>query len=257
MSFYIESFMPGTSDTPSVVTLTLPSGKTFKGLLSSDVSIQLSNKFGNLLPGVEMLTDLAQALGAVNIPAWIGASAQAWRGTEPVKFNLEVYLVNYKPHLGYEKNIRELASLATISEGDGMYGGTSHLLVQVHGGYAPDAFASNKQHFTDKNQYFAQKNDQNVTGGPTEPEKIDNLESTGGTLWNDRGAQYKGTIKVKIGNRFTLPNLLLTSISITPSVVEVYSPTAGEKPKPLYYRISMGLMTCMSALHTDVDMMFT
>jgi hypothetical protein len=43
MSFYIENFMPGTSDTPSVVIITLPDTSQFKALLASEVSIQLGN----------------------------------------------------------------------------------------------------------------------------------------------------------------------------------------------------------------------
>ena len=252
MTFYLDNFMPGTADTPSIVEITLPSNNVFKGLLSNEVTIQLSNKFGALLPGGEMLSDLAQAAGATNIPAWIGASAQGWRGTDPVKFNLEVFLVNYKPRLNYEERLRELAKLATISPGKGMWGGASHLTATVHGGYSPDVFASNKYQFISKDDVSLLSEDGNNL---TKKEKFEDMRSLGGIIAQGV-SDYTGTIKVKIGSNFSLNNLLLNNINITPSVVEVYSPSAGESPKPLYYRVSMGIITCRAALSTDVEKMF-
>ena len=260
MSFYIESFMPGTVDTPSVAKIILPSQKSFEALLSTDVSVQLSNRWGNLLPGVEMLSEIAQAVGAVNIPAWIGASVQGWRGTDPIRLNLEMFLVNYAPNLGYEEKLKELAKLATITESS-REDISEHFTQQVHGGYSTkaSAFATNKQHFLGNHtttDYVADK-DGNTNFG-SDSDKYGALKEVGQSLWEGKGgpAGYTGTITLRVGTRFELKNLLLTSISITPSVVEVCSHYVNEKPKPLYYKISMGVITCRTALYTDVDTMF-
>lgn len=258
MTFYIDSFMPGTADTPSIVTVTLPNKTSFKALLASEISIQMNNRFGNLLPGTEMLSDIAQLIGSVNIPGWIGASVQGWRGTDPIKFNIEMYLVNYKPKLGYESKLRELAKLATISPGEGMNGGASHLTYQVHGGYNPDAFASNKYQFIDNSSVA---NDPNISGlldNDQKKKQLGVMEAAGNDALElaKKGANHEGTLTIRIGTRFQLNNLLMTSLNITPSVVEVYSPTAGEQPKPLYYKVSISVMTCRAALFTDVEKMF-
>ena len=255
MTLYIEDLMPlmpGTVDTPSVAVITLPDKSSFQALLSSDVSVQLSNHFGNLLPGTEMLAGLAQAIGAVNIPSWIGASAQGWRGTDPIKFTLDMFLVNYKPHLNYEKSLKKLASLATISPSS-RTDALAHVTHQVHGGYQTNgsAFASNKEYLgKDPRDYLKNKPD-----GNTNPdEQYSNMETLGNQIIG--GAKFTGTLTIKIGSRFELSNLIMTSITITPSVVEVFSPTSGERPKPLYYKITASFMTCRSALYTDVNSMF-
>lgn len=260
MSFYIENFMPGTVDTPSIATIKLPSGSSFQGLLANDLSVQLSNSWGNLLPGVEMLSEIAQAVGAVNIPAWIGASVQGWRGTSPIKFSLELFLVNYKPHLDYEKKLKELAKLATVSRSS-RGGPSGHWTQQIHGGYSTtaSAFASNLQ-FLDRGNngmlsYLKNKIDGNLEA--SEVTRAENMQALGSAIWDGKGgsARFPGTLELKVGTRFELRELILTNISITSSSVEVYSPSVGEKPKPLYYKVSMGLMTCRTALYSDVDLM--
>lgn len=257
MTLYIEDFMPlmpGTLDTPSVAVIILPDGSSFQALLSSDVSIQLANHFGNLLPGTEILAGLAQAIGAINIPSWIGASVQGWRGTDPVKFSLDMFLVNYRPNLKYEKTLKKLASLATISPSS-RTGALAHVTHQVHGGYQTNgsAFASNKDYMDkDPLDYLKNKEDGNVT--ESDQDKYSNMGALGEQVLN--GAKFTGTLTIKIGSRFKLSDLIMTSITITPSIVEVFSPTSGERPKPLYYKINAGFMTCRSALHTDVNSMF-
>ena len=258
MTLYIEDLMPlmpGTVDTPSVAVITLPDRSSFQALLSSDVSVQLSNHFGNLLPGTEMLAGLAQAIGAVNIPSWIGASVQGWRGTDPIKFTLDMFLVNYKPGLKYESTLKKLASLATVSPSS-RTGASAHITHQVHGGYETNAsaFASNIQFFeSSASMYLQSKKDGNIQQDDTQ--NYMNVTRLGNEALS-RSASFKGTLTIKIGSRFELSNLIMTSITITPSVVEVFSPTSGERPKPLYYKITASFMTCRSALSTDVNSMF-
>ena len=246
--------MPGTKDSPSIARIYLPDNTQFEGLLTSDVSIQLGNKFGALIPGVEMLSDLAQLAGGKNLPAWIGTSTQGWRGTDPIKFSLDMYLINYKPKLDYERKLRDLVSLAAVAPGKTMAGDNSGWSVQAHGGYSPDVFLNNAGRYLDTGAVdiasWAQSEDRNV--------KQDNMQATANALARASfaGEQNEGTLTVTIGNRFRLSNLLLTSVSVTPSIVEVYSPTSGEGPKPLYYRVNGSFMTCRCAITKDVEGMF-
>ena len=261
MSFYIESFMPGTADTPSIAYIDIPqAGEApiqMKALLATDVSIQLANQFGNLLPGTEVLAGIAQAVGVVNIPSWIGASVQGWRGTAPIKLNLELFLVNYRPNLGYEEQLKALTRLATVSKSsrDDILG---HITHQVHGGYDTNAsaFASNLQ-FLEKtpSMYLQSRKDNNIFKDETNDYL--NLAKLGTEVSNRGAAKFNGTLEIRVGNRFKLKDLILTSIAVTPSSVEVYSPRLSERPKPLFYKISMSVMTCRTALSTDVDGMFS
>ena len=151
--------------------------------------------------------------------------------------------------------LKKLASLATVSPSS-RTGASAHITHQVHGGYETNAsaFASNIQFFeSSASMYLQSKKDGNIQQDDTQ--NYMNVTRLGNEALS-RSASFKGTLTIKIGSRFELSNLIMTSITITPSVVEVFSPTSGERPKPLYYKITASFMTCRSALSTDVNSMF-
>ena len=260
MGLFIESFMPGTADSPSVVELAIPTYTastqaretvTLTGLLNSDITISLKNKFGALLPDMSALSDIAQVLHSANIAAWIGASSQLWKGTDPINLPLTFYLINYKPGLDYEKGLKALAKLAAMDP-VGNEGLADKASVNVHGGYMVDAFANNAEQGG-----FGGKFIERGFGGKFKSHKIDFLEGAG-RWWSGEyatAARYDGTIAVRIGKSIKLSKLILTKCEITPSVIEVCR-SNGKDVKPLYYRVSVNLMTCRAALTSDVDEIF-
>ena len=246
MGFFLDSFMPGTADSPSIVTLILPDGTNFRALATSDISISLGNTFGSFIPDVTALSDLSQIMNNQNVISWIGASTQLWKSTKPISFSLDLYLVNYKPNLGYEQKLKKLASLATMGLSSAVDVGPAGFNPQdwttrVHGGYEPKFWEGNRGQILgnddfDYGKFSTSMNDKYVEGGSS--------------------FDTKGTITVKIGSHFKLGNLIMTKLDIQPSIVEVYSPSVGGTPKPLYYRIGIGLQTNRAAVSTDLDGMF-
>ena len=232
MGLFLDSFMPGTADSPSIVTLVLPDGTNFRALTASDITVSLGNKFGSLIPDTSALSDVSQMLNNINVAGWIGASTQVWKSTQPISFNLELYLINYKPGLNYEAQLKALAKLATVAPSDYPIG--QSITYKVHGGYAPDIFLDNLKQIEWEGSSLATQ--------------INN----GSILTN----MTKGTITMKVGSKFRLKNLVLTKLDIQQSIIEVYSPARGGSPKPLYYKLNIGLMTNKCAVSTDVDNMF-
>lgn len=268
---YINKFLARYGKTqgtggPGIIRITLPPGagsRTIYGILASDINVSVNTTYGSILPDTSTFADIGFMLGAENITSWVGASALAWKGTDPVRFGAEMYLVNYAPGLGYEEDLKALTKMCTLGIPRTSNEVTKNFQVRVHGGYAGDPFASNKDYHTGntgRSSIWGSIQDAwKATGTDGEP-----LDISG--RWNalvqkvdaDKGiigTDIQGTITVKIGNNFTLQNLLLTRVDVTPSLVEVKG--AGDySPKPLYYRVQMSFTTCRAALEEDVNGMF-
>lgn len=254
MNFFINDFLPSTKGSdlsPSNIEIQLPNTENgiIRGILDGDLSVSMGNSFGPLIPDLVVLQDFF-ALANINAaPSWIGASAQMWRGTNPISFSLDMYLVNWKPDLQYEEQLRALGSFCTLSNG-GNNGFTDKFIVKVHGGYRPNFLDSNKQFFSMSaldNASQEQEADDTQKGSTI-------IESTKEIETNlNKG---DGTITVRIGNHFRLGFLLLTRLDVSPSSVEVYSPRVGGKKKPLYYRVGMSFQTARAALNTDLTGVF-
>lgn len=253
MSYYIDFFQNleknnnNPPPSPSVVDIYIPTSsgnrEVLRGILANEVSIGLKNSFGNALPQLDQLVDVFQLMSLPSIPAWIGASTQVWKGTDLLRLALEFYLIHYKPGLNHEKGLKALAKLATFMEEnvDADYKGPGSSIIEnvrgrfmskVHGGYRPDPFKSNEKQFLSFSQ-------------------LSTLAGVG--VDNGIERDIPGTIRIKIGKNFSLGNLLLTKIDITPSVVEVGNES---KSKPLYYKVLINLQTTRAAVETDVDSMF-
>ena len=231
MGIFLDYFMPGTADSPCVVTLSLPDGTEFRALTTSDITVSLGNKFGSLIPDTTALSDISQMFNNTNVAGWIGASTQVWKATQPVSLSLELYLINYKAGLGYREKLKSLAKLAAVAPSDYSIG--QSVTYKVHGGYAPDVFLDNNKQINWSSSGLASQ--------------INN----GSILSN----MTKGTITMKVGSKFKLRNLVLTKLDIQQSIVEVYNPNYGGEPEPLYYRLNVSLMTNKCAVSTDVDSM--
>ena len=241
MGLYIDAYTAFESSflscehIPSVIDMLIPGySGMLRGLLTSDTTISLKNTFGAALPNVETIQEAAQLINWSSVPAWIGASAQVWRGTDSVRFPIEFYLINYKPGLKLEEGLKRLAKLATMMRGD--EGPLSGVFAKVHGGYTPDVLANNDQ------QFLPNKID------PRTLKTYEDNSSSDGTL-------RSGVIKIRIGTNFELDNLILSKIDISRSNIEVKN-SSHPKPKPLYYKVQCQLQTCRAALETDVDSMF-
>lgn len=248
MSFFIDKYLPKTKNGDpcvSTITIVLPdsehpnSSGRIKGLIENDVSVTLGNSFGPLVPDLTTLQDFFMLADIKTIPSWIGASAQTWKGTNPIAFSTDMYLINWSPDLNYEGELKDLGAFCTLTQS-----GSSNFMVKVHGGYQPNFLSNNNQFFN--MGAFTQKVEEN------EADYAEAGEALSGQLSQIQQNIENGTLTVLIGSRFKLANLLLTRLDISPSVVEVYNPYVGGKPKPLYYRVGMSFQTARAALSTDL-----
>ena len=236
MSLYIDKFYSPESRAPGKIILKIPvinskeNYKDIAGIMLTEPTFTSSNKWGTILGDVTSdLNDLQSLLGSPNMFSWIGASVMCWKGTEPLKFNADFFAVNYSPNLGLEEAIKSLMALTSLSSGD--Y--AESVTVKVHGGYQPKVLYNNEEQTFNgivKDNQDMKAEGQFLAGGGITP----------------------GTVIVCIGERITLTNLLVSSVNVTPSLVEVCS-VNGDNVKPLYYKINVSFIGSRAFLKTDVD----
>ena len=261
MGLYISDFLPimdqysSTADKPSVVKLIIPDGVSTQyteilGIAEGDIGFQLGNQWGSLIADTTTLQDIWFLANQASVPCWISASGQVWRGTNPISMSISMYVINWSPDLDNEEKLKALAKFGTLEVDESTW--TS---VRFHGGYVPDLFKDNS---STANQFL---------GDTGKQQEILSSAENYGTWFNnlDKDTQNsfarsmsetgtrEGLITVKVGSHLKVTNMLLTRLDITPSTVEVYSPRLGSKPKPLYYRVNVSLMSSKVALSTQVN----
>jgi hypothetical protein len=255
-NLYLEDIFSESSKNPSSLHIGFPVAKkdgnsnpdveVLTGLLASEPTIATGNKWGPILNDVSTLSFFGALAGMKSLPSWIGASAQCWKGTNPLSINLDFYLINYKKGLNLERKLKALTKLTSLT-----LDRNSLTSVFVHGGYKVDPFSTNASRF---NNTIAD----NVKNGQpyseeAQKEYADSLRST----WTDfvkTTNQYllgsestAGTVAIDIGNKLRISKLLVANINVTPSIVEV------PDNKPLYYHVTMALHGCRPLVSDDID----
>ena len=240
---------------PSAIRIYFPVARTggskvefydkIQGLLTSEVTVSSQIKWGTILNDVANLQGIASLLGEAKMWTWIGASTLCWQGTEPIKTSIDFYLINYKRGLRLEEKVKNLNLLTSMVQASG----SSAARVLVHGGYASKILEPNKSLIA------------NGAGGekkgtskqePTDNEGfLDKLLAPFADIGNaSRENLEEGTVKILIGNKLFLSQMLVQRLDVTPSIVEV------EGGLPLYYRISMSLTGTRPLVSSIVDNMY-
>lgn len=231
-----------TANSPSAVRIQFPvristgegkeavqSSHTMIGLLISEPTLSSANKWGPIISDLSNAQDTASLIGAYHMPTWIGASVQCWKGTDPLKTNIDFMLINYKEGLGLEENLKYLNYLTAIQQ-------EGKLMASTHGGYAPPVLSTNSAQFLsngDKKSYLKIAQEEKEAGGAF-------------SLLSDN-KELGGTMKIWVGQKIVLEGMLLQRLDVTPSIVEV------PDGKPLYYKVGMSLVGYKPLLTTFVD----
>lgn len=217
--FYLDQLLTNKS---GVITLLIPSldpsiGNAYElqGILTSDPTISLKNKWGSALPDVENLATASQLLGSQNIVSWLAASQAAWKGTDPLTVAVEFYLISYRKKDDIKFRLKQLMKLATVWETD--QGAT----VKIHAGYYSNFTDSNKDVFNNE------------------------IEASGNLF----GGTGSGLVTMKIGDQITLSNLLLEDINSTFSTVQC------AQGAPLFIKVNAQFRGNKAALTNDIDLM--
>ncbi len=243
MTLFLEQFYSSDEKAPGKIIIHIPlfnseGEDVLSGILISEPTFAGGNKWGTILGDITSdLNDLQSLWGAENMFSWIGASVQCWKGTDPLKFSADFFVVNYSPNLGLESKIKNLFALTSMGEGQFAGGSTN---IQVHGGYRPDVLADNND------QFNARITNIEELTGEASPFKDQGKKVMEGS-W-----QGEGTVAVEIGERISFSKLLVSSVHITPSTLEVCD-AFGNNVKPLYYRINVTFIGSRALLKTDVD----
>lgn len=248
MTLFLDGIYTDGNKAPSAVTIFYPvvneQGKTadvrhtLTGLIVSEPTVSSSNRWGPILNDVTNIQDVASLLGSENMWSWIGASVMCWKGTDPIKTSVDLYLINYKRGLNFQAKLKELNFLTALRNIG------KKVAVSVHGGYAARVLETNQTHFNNG----LPKRDENTTSADWVAGALAPFElNEGDENWVN---MEQGTIQIVFGKKMQLRNMLLQRLDVTPSIVEV--PT-GE---PLYYKVSMSLIGSRPLLSTDVDGMY-
>ena len=208
-----------------------------QGLITNEVTVSSQVKWGTILNDVTSLQGVASLLGEAKMWTWIGASTMCWQGTEPLKTGIEFYLINYKRGLNLEGKLKNLNMLTAMVES-----GAATAL--VHGGYSSKVLETNKSLINNGNGGEQQ--------GTTSPENNDGLIDKLMSVFEQVGREdlEEGTVKIIIGNKLFLSQMLVSRLDVTPSLVEV------EGGLPLYYRVSMSLTGTRPLVSSIVDQMY-
>ena len=248
-NLFLDGIYSYNSDSPSSVRITMPNYDATSnverinlvGLMTGDVSFSAQNNWGTVISDLSNLQDLASLAGSKNMFAWINASTMCWKGTQPLSIGVDFYLINYKRGLNLESQLKILVKLASLSSSTSDFG--SEFLAQVHGGYAPDIFQSNKEGFFTIGKISSAQNLSNSIDTST-------FYDSGNITGNARGA-----LQLEFGHKSKIRNLLLSKINVTESLIEVADQNGGNQ-KPLYYKVNAQFVGVKPLITADVDSMF-
>ena len=214
------------------------------GLLASEPSISTQNKWGPLLENYASLNDInnvVNIMGDQNMFSWVGASVMVWKGTDPIKLNLDFYLINYKRGLNLESKLKSLTKLTALA---GVDSKLSAVQVAVHGGYKANQILNTNTQMMNQSKNFVE-NAQKVSGFGNA--KVDDVLKS---YAQDSLSDPVGTLSLEIGHKVSIRNLLVGRVDTTPSLVEVAD------GKALYYRVNLSLTGVRPLVTTDVDSMY-
>lgn len=244
MTLYLDGIFGAIGQgAPSVITIDYPIAgekgegyrSTIQGLLVNEPTLSSSVKWGPILNDLTNIQDVASLLGSPHMWSWIGASVMCWKGTAPLTTSIDFYLINYKRGLGLEQSLKELNYLTSLTQ-------AGNVAIQVHGGYSAKVLEINKTIFNNGRP-------RKVKRGEDVPTKIaEDLKDFRAYAEDKR--MEEGTLRIQLGDKIKLRNMLLNRLDITPSIVEV------PDGKPLYYKISMSLTGSRPLLSTDIDNMY-
>ena len=261
-NLYIQEIFDKNTTNPSSLKLLIPTisssggegSQLLCGLLASEPTIVTGNKWGPILNDISLLSFFASLAQMSSIPSWIGASVQCWKGTDPLRINLDFYLVNYSRGLKLEQGLKALTKLTSLTGAQGTF--TS---VYVHGGYMAKPLATNAARF---NNSIADKvNNGQMFSDIANPEEgknwIDKFNDWSAT-WSTDVNNNKGCVSIVIGNKVKIGGLLVASVNVTPSIVEVCSSEdVNDDPLPLYYHVTLSLIGNRPLISDDVDKMYS
>ena len=195
------------------------------GFCPDDVTVSLGNEWGSIMPGLETLTQLSQFLDDGSIISWLSGTKACWKGSKPLTIPITFYVFSYSEGKDAIKTIEPLIELAGVAQGNTEDSPSNlikfakavlpdswgdkidtigkDIMIRVHAGYQVDPFEGNTKYI----------------------ERSKNVSD----------ADY--TVKISIGSQITLDRLLLSSIQITHSNIQVRG------GKPLYVKVQADFRT--------------
>lgn len=242
------------------VAFSLPNNGSYNnviGFLSEDPSIKMGNKWDSLVPDLGSINEFMQ-IAQKDAASWISTSKMAWKGTEPIKIDLNFYLITYLKSqvdgrtvgnvMPISKQAECFAKLVAVDQSDNATGAFKDLRINVHGGYKPNYFADNNE-VINNNVVLSKKDDENKNIRLVE-------EETTGTchiVINGNGM-----------NTVVLRNMLLESLDMTPSTVRAgywngdldSSASFRGSSEPLYIKVNASFRLARVATVQDVTKMF-
>lgn len=221
MTLYLQSLLSTKSS--GIITLEIPKiiptgygTDTINGFLSEDIQFSVKNEWGNIIPGLDVLSGLSQIVNQQDILCWVAATEAGWKGTAPIEISTEFYMYSFDKTSKIKDKAKSLLKLASLTA-------TGEASVEIHGGYSP---------------YYMQNN--------FDAEKT----SAANIISNSMSDTSEGTVTLRVGNQLTFSNLLLVQANTTHSNVEV---ARGE---PLYIKVSAQFRGRKALMASDIDSIY-
>ena len=222
-------------------------GNLISGFLADELTLEMGNTWGSIIPSGESLRQVAQTIGMNDVFTWIQASAVAWKGTQPLTFTIDVYLVtlfrNQSPSiLSCAKEIMKMSALYTDND--------DIATAKIHGGYSVDYATAN--YYIGSGGSIATLLADSKKTQQFDPDKANKAFSG---FQKDvaspmlTGTQ-QGTITLYINDTMKIENLLLERTTITHSKAYV------DEITPLYVKLGLSFRTFRSPTVKDIENLY-
>ena len=177
-----------------------------RAFCTDDVTINLGNEWGSILPSLGSITQFSQLGNEGNVVTWLAGTRASWRGNKPLTFPLTFYIFSLHRGANALNIIEPMLEFAGVGDSSGSrfnFFGIDEATVRVHGGYKVNPFQNSSSYI-----------------------------ETSKTSQNNNA-----TFKVHLGEQVCIDNLLLGDIQVTHSNVYVDSGV------PLYVKVQANFRT--------------
>lgn len=177
-----------------------------KVFCTEDITVNLGNEWGSILPALGSITQFSQLGNEGNVVTWLSATKAAWKGCKPLTLPLTFYVFSLHEGMNALTTIEPMLEFAGIGDSTGNrfnFLGIDEATINVHGGYKVDPFQNNVSY-------------------------IDTSKAS---------QNNNSTFKVHLGDQVVIDNLLLGDIQVTHSNIYVDSGI------PLYVKVQANFRT--------------
>ena len=210
------------------------------GFLDDEFTLTLGNAWGSVLPDAQVANEIGQILGYQNLITWVQSSAASWKATQPLEFNMNVYLLtltrNQEPITEEAKKIMRMMALY-VDKND-------IFTAKIHGGYRVNYATSN-----DRLEFWSKAKGSRIQKGDIKDDD-EAYRKQISSIFTEMSGENEGTITIRINDTMNISNLLISNASFSHSSSYIDSNT------PLYIKMDLSFRSSRALITSDVDKLY-